>query len=884
MSGPPRWSERLLGRLLPAEAAEEIIGDLREEWERAGSRPGRYMRHALATLSVAWHFLSLRRPHAEWWSHFRLALRRLRREPTFSAVAVGAIALGIGVNVLMLAIADTVLFSPLPYPDEDRLAVLSNDHTGSSTGGFGVAYPNIRDVRARVRGIESTALYLDWQDVAYQTEDGAIRLPAAFVSEDYTRLLGLEAALGRFFTPDENRENDPAHVVVLGQGTWRSVFGADPKVVGRTLTLNGRPYEVIGVSDDDRGDLRYLWGQDPVGVYLPLFSVEELIGFDLDGGRGDRYLNGLVRLRQGTSVDEARSELAAIASDLAREFPRTNEGWSYSLQPLDEAMYEQLRTPTSAVLGISMLVFVLVGVNLLTLILLRAAGRGREVAVRLALGAGRARILGQLSAESVVLAAVGWVLGTALAAWGLEVFSASEAVRLPESATLALDVRVLIVSAGAAAALALLLGLAPALALLRSGRANRADLLHAGKGSAGARRVRMQGALVAAEVALACVLLVGAGLMLESFRTLRGTGHGFDTDRLLLVRVDVRNAGFGADERIAFARDLERQSELLTGAEDAFVWSPNRLGHGNQVSILTAEGRFEIAPEERIEASLHTLHPGTLQSLGMRLLRGRDVADSDDADSPRVALISESLARALWPGEDPVGRRVSTPQGGGVLDVEVVGVVADARHRTRLIEPFEAQRDIYYPYAQTPRGVLTVAVRYAEGASVQNLVDGVRAVVRESSPSAPVFGVTTMAERMRSEEGPARLGAVLVALYAVLAVSLAALGLYGVLAHGVQLQLREIGIRKALGADRASLMSRVVGRGMAMAVAGLAVGVALAIPGAHLLQDALYGVEPGAAHVYVIVLGALALVALASCAIPASRAVRVAPSDVLRAE
>ncbi len=636
--------------------------------------------------------------------------------------------------------------------------------------------------------------------------------------------------------------------------------------------------------DDDRGDLRYLWGQQPVQIYLPLFAVEPLVGFDLDGGRGNRYLNGIVRLREGTSLSDARSELGVISADLAREFPRTNEGWSYAIRPLDEAMYEQLRTPTSAVLGISLLVFVLVAVNLLTLVLLRAAGRQDETAVRRALGAGRARIFAQLLAESTVLASLGWALGTALGAAGLELFSASGAIRLPAFATVALDGRVLAVSAAAAFALALLLALAPAAELLRGGGAGTASMLRGGRGSADRGRVRIQSMLVAAEVAVACVLLVGAGLLLESFRTLRSTGYGFETDRLLLAQVDVRAAEYEVDELRSLTATLASEAERMPGAVDAFIWSPNRLGHGNQVEILTPEGRWDVAPEERIEASLHALHPGTLESLGIPLLAGRDVSGADEPEGPRVALVSESLARALWPGLDPLGRRIETEDAGERFSVEVVGVVADARHRTRLIEPFEAQRDIYYPYAQHARGVLTVAVRYGEGAEVASLTDGVRTIVRDLSPTSPVFGVTTMAERMREEEGPARLGALLVGVYALLAVALAALGLYGVLAHGVQLQLREIGIRMALGAERSALVGRVVRRGMVMTVAGLVIGGALAIPGARLLESVVYGGGGALPWIFPLVLGSLALVALASCAIPAQRAVRVAPSDVLRAE
>ena len=884
MTRPPRWTEALLTWLLPSEASEEIVGDLREEWRRGRQGPLRHLRHLAAVLSVALHFFIGQRTRLGWRQHLRVALRRLGREPSFSGVAVSAIALGIGVNVLMLAIAETVLFAPLPYPESDRLTILTNDHTGSSTGGFGVAYANIRDVREQAPSLEAVALYLDWQDVAYQAETGAIRIPAAFVSDEYVSSLGLRTAFGRFFTSDENRENAPAPVAVLGHGTWQSVFGGDPGVLGRSISLNGRPYEIIGVAGDDRGDLRYRWGQDPVGIYLPLFAAEPLVGFDLDADRGGRYLNGLVRLREGTDIRAARQELEAISRELAAEFPRTNEGWSYAIQSLDEAMYEGLRTPTAAVLGISVLVFALVTVNLLTLILLRASGRIEETAVRRVLGAGRSRIVAQLLTESTVLAGLGWIVGMGVAAWGLGLVQASDAVRLPEFATLALDMRVLLVSLCAAGLLAVVLAAAAAATLLRAVSRRRDDVLKGLRGSRGRRGVRIQGSLVVVEVALASLLLVGAGLFLESFRTLHGTGYGFETERLLLARIDARNEELGTEELLSFASTLESSAEGLDGVEDAFVWSPNRLGHGNQVDILTPEGRWEVAPEERLEASLHTLRPGTLESVGLRLVAGRGVEPGDGPDAPRVAWVSESLGQALWPGDSPLGRRMETVEGGERVSIEVVGVVSDARHRTRLIEPFAAQRDVYYPYAQNPGGLLSLALRYEEGAALTPLATAVREIVADLSPASPVHGVTTMAERMRLEEGPARLGALLVASYAVLAVGLAALGLYGVLAHDVQLQLREIGIRKALGARRGTLLARVLRRGMALTGVGLVVGLALAVPASGLVRGALYSEDAAAPWIYGAVLAALFLVALLSSALPAGRAVRVSPMDVLRTE
>jgi putative ABC transport system permease protein len=876
------WVDRLIEALLPHEVAEEVLGDLWEERMQEPDGLAARVRYVVRALAVVTRFAWAGRWRLALAGDLRVSVRKLRRDPTFTIVAVGAFALGVGANVLMLSIAEAVLFAPLPYPEPDRLAVISNDHSGSDTGGFGVSWDNTRDLLQRTHAVESVALYLDWRDISLQGERGAFQIAGAFVSNEYIELLDLQPSLGRFIRPDENQVNAPGSVVVLGYGTWRDVFGADPRVLGRSVLLNGHPYEVIGVAADDRGDLRYRWGLDPVGIYLPLFAAEQLADFQFVGNRGGRYFNAVARLDDGVSVQSAQEELAGLARELALEFPETNQGWRYRIQALDEALFEAVRAPTVALVAVSGLVFLLVVVNLLTLTLLRSAGRQGEIAMRQALGAGPSRIARQLLTENLVLFLVGGAVGLALGHVGLLAFRAQDAVRLPAYAEVGLDARIILITAAAALALAAILALGPAMGLLRGTQS--ATLHGVSRGSTGSAGMRVRGALVAGEVALALVLLVAAGLLTQSYASLRDTGYGFDTERLFLARVDVSGSEYGAEEQRIFARELAARGSSLPGVESAFIWAPNRLGHGNQVDLLAGENRWDTHPEERIEASQHAVHPGTLEALGIERVAGRDVGPSDAVGTPRVALVSEALASSLWPGEAAVGRRMEARDGEGVQVIEVIGVVADARHRTRLVNAFGRQLDVYYPFVQRPWPYLTLALRYQAGTSVAELASATREIVREMEPAAPVHGVTTMAEWMRDEEATARIGARLVGAYAVLAVALAALGLYGVLAHNVKLQLREIGIRMALGADRGRVLRHVLGQGLAIVVIGVVGGAAAAGALGPRLAVALYDAEPNTVGVLLSVTLVISITALVACGLPALRAIRLDPAAVLQAE
>ncbi len=880
--GPGRAAERFAAWIVGRDRAESVIGDLVEEYEGVCSRRGQWVAGVWFLLQTL--FVGTRLRLGEWrgpgWgADVRVGVRRLMREPGFSVVAVLALALAIAANGVVLSVARTVLFGPMPFPAWDRLGVLTSDHVGSETGGFGVSLLSMSDLSERTRTIEASSLYMDWQDLTLTTRDEAHRVPAAFVDAAYFDLLGLDVSLGRAITPEENQPTGAQPVAVLGHGFWRSAFGGDPNVVGRSLLLNGRSWQIIGVLADDRGDLRYRWGEDPVGIFLPLRAADALTPFQLDTSRGLRVLNALVRLNPSATIPTMQEELTRISESLAQIYPADHEGWTFRIEALDEAFYASFRAPTRVLIGGSIVVLLLVIVNLTTLVLIRATGRSDEWRVRRTLGASRGVLFRQLVTEHSILTLAGGTAGILLALWLLSLIESSAALNLPSYASTRLEGRTVVASLSVALVLGAWFSAMTMLAL--RGQSSGAGL--SGTRQSASRTVRRaQAGLVAAEVALALALLVGAGLLLQSLRTLEGTGYGFDAERLLLARVDLRGERFSDDVLRAQSSQLIERAERIAGVEAAFVWSPNRLGHGNDVELLTLEGRFRDNPHERLEASMHLLHPGTLAKLGVPLLSGRDVAASDGAGAPRVALISQDLATALWPGQDPIGQRMETVERGSPLFITVIGVVGNARHRTRLIQPFGPQRDIYYPYAQNPLRTWTLALRYADGADVAAITRAARGVIRDIDPQLPVHEVTTMAERMREEESRSRLATTLVATYALLALALATLGLYGVISYWVAQRRREIGIRLAVGAGRGAILRTILHGGVSAVGFGIVAGVVLAVASAGAIEAALYGTRPLQAPVFAVAAVTLALVALAACVVPAWRASRLEPSVVLR--
>lgn len=881
-TSPPRILERLVGALVPPEARETVLGDLHEDWGRMTERRGSLQAAAWyvgAGLAVGLHYArrGLLSPDGGR-GDLRTGLRRLRRTPGFTLLALTGVGLGVGANAVTLSVADAVLLAPLPFPASERLGLLTYDFSGSESDGFGIAWRDLEALRERSATLERVTGVLDWRQVDLTGDGEARRVAASFVGPGYLELLGAEAVRGRTFTDGENAPGAGAPVALLSRAFWIQALGGEPDVVGRSLTLNGVPVTVVGILRGEAHDLRQRFDR-PADVYLPLFAAEAVLEEDLREERGEGPLNALVRLRPGATAAELRTELTRISGELAGDFPDTNEGWTLHFEPLEEVFYRDVRTPVAVLLAGALLIFLLVAFNLGGLVLVRGLGRRREAAIRRVLGAPPGRNLRLSLVETSLLAVGGGLLGLGLGRVGVAALAGSPLLALPSFAPVRLTPGAVAASLLFVGLLAVGLGLAGAAPLGR-GASHPAQGARTTSGP-GTRRARAL--LVVSELGMALALLVVSGLLLRSLAELRTTDMGFDPDGLLTLKLELRGERYDEpDARRAAADELVARAGAVPGVTAAFLWSPNGVGEGSWVDLLTREDRWDRHPAERLEASRHHVLPGALERAGIEVLRGRDVGPGDDAESPEVALVSESLAEHLWPGEDPIGRRLESRPGGELRVREVVGVVEDARHRSRLADPFGPQLDVYYAFRQrTPRR-LTLAARLAPGADPGSVVSGLRAVVADLDPALPAWDVTTMEERMRREEARTRLTTFVVLAYGLLAAVLASLGIYGVLAQGVRDRTREIGVRLALGADTRAVMAAVAGTGIRALAGGAVLGILMVWAAHGLVSGILYGVSLWDPAALIGALALLAVVGTAATAVPALRAAGVEPAEVLK--
>jgi putative ABC transport system permease protein len=814
----------------------------------------------------------------------RLGARALRRRPGFAAVALLTVALGVGLNTAIFSLADAVFLRPLAYPASERLGLLSTERVVDSSG-FSVSYLELRDVEERNRVFEELAFFLDWRSVNLSGGDRPERIAVNFVTADYFGLLGFQPLLGSLFAPGDDGEGPLEPVAVLSYGLWRQRFGGDAEVVGRSVVLDGMTFAVVGVLSPEVSDLGQRFGQRP-DAYLPLTWAEPLLQQSIRERRGARYLTGVVRWRAGITEQDVRDDLDRISTELAGEHPESNRGWRLVMRPVSALMFEHAREATLVLLAGAGLVLLLVCANLAGLLLIQGTERSGELAMRRALGAGRERVVRQLVTESLLLGLVGGALGIGVAFLGVRLLASTDALRLPTFVSLALDRRALAAAVAISLLTGVLVGVTPA---LRAGRVEALACLRGGRSLVGGGGARA--AMLSAQVALAVVLMAGAVLLVDSLRQLQATELGFDDQRLITARLDLQGERYDDPEALrAVADALLERARALPGVEDALLWGPSRLGGGNWVRFVTREGRYDRI-DERIEASRHHLLPGALAALGVPILRGRDLSSADRPGAPPVALVSEALARVLWPDRDPVGQRLATSIDGEVVAVEVVGVTGNAKHRMRVDDFLSADFDVYFAYRQEPERHLNLLLRFAsaagadraaESAVVSRIVPALRGAIGRIDLDLPIYQVGTLREQLAEEEARSRLSAALVSSYALLAMALASLGIYGALALAVRQRAREIGLRLALGASRADILEHVLGQGMRVLVAGAALGVAGAYGVSRLLGSTLYGATSLDLGRLLLVIAGLAAMAILGVTLPARQASRIEPTAALQ--
>ncbi len=775
----------------------------------------------------------------------RFALRSLRRSPGYAAAALLTLALGIGGAASVFSVVRAVSRPPA-YPQAERLVHLWATWPGGA-GNFG--YPDFRALVDGNRSFEKIAAYETWGSVALTGRERPEMLRPSFVTADYFELLGGRALAGRLFGGEENGLVAGGAVTVISHDAWRSRFGGDPAIVGRALSLNGRPYTVVGVMAPEFRDL----GQAEHGVpapdlWLPAAAAPQLIGQPPLTDPYSIYW-GEARLRPGVTLDEARRNLAEVAAARAAAEPTARARHGLELQSLRERLAGPVSRPAYLLFGGATFILLLGCVNLASASLLRLERRRAEIALRSALGASSARLVRQLLVEAALLAAAGALAGTALAIGLTRLFGNWVRGNVAALVVPRVDVWVLLCALGLALGTMALFGVLPALVGRRVDL--RAALASGGTRGATAGPSRLRRAMAVVQVALATVLLVGAGLMGRSLARLLGQPMGYDTAELLTLRIDLSGDRYAdGPARARFASLFEETVRTLPGVRSVSLWGPSMLGKATWVvSVFPAE-RAPSGPNDFVQAFRHSVNPGALANLGLPLRSGRELARSDVAGAPLVAVISETLARQLWPGEDAVGKRLRRVDP-ALAPITVVGVAGDAQHRDRYslgdvaagIGPCGVgpQRDIYLPFAQRPNPSLTAAVRFSgDNAALGAAIAG---AVARLDRDLPVSDVALLDHRLaRQASAPAAIAS-LFAAFATFAAFLAALGLYGVIAQSVEMRARELGIRLALGAGAGALVRREVRAGSAFAGLGAALGVLGAIACVRFLDALLFGVS-----------------------------------------
>ena len=807
----------------------------------------------------------------------RFALRTLVKAPGFTAVVVLVLAVGIGANTAIFSLVDAMLVRGLPYPSPERLVLLIGNVQREAVERRGGSYPDFEDWREQSASFAGIAAYAGIAATVATGEGDPARVPGEAVSASYFSLLDVAPAMGRTFRPDEDEAPGRAAVAVIGHALWQDQFSSDLDVVGRTFRLNGDPHEVVGVMPPGFagvGDNARLWIP-----FVNAYSADRL------DSRGTRWLNALGRLDDGVTLEQAQTELDAIASRLEAAYPDTNEARGVEISPLSVETFGDLRPAVLALMGAVSFVLLIACANVANLLIGRSEARQREIAVRTALGAGRGRLLRQLVTESCVLALAGAAGGIVLARIAVDALVASSPVEFPSFVEPGLNLQVLAFTVGVAMACGVALGLAPVLhtRMARLGAA----LKDSSRGSTGGGSRRVRASLVVAEVALAVVLVVGAVLMIRTVSNLAAVDPGFDTESLLTLNLAIPVAPLPASEVAATAqapgarpplavppRELLDRLLAVPGVVSAALSSDRPLQGGGSAVFYAAEGHQATEAETRPRAYYHRVTPGFFETMGIPIVQGRTFLESELRPDFSSVIVSENVARRFWPGEDAVGRRISL----GSTTLSIVGVVGETLYRSMPANP-TADPDLFIPYAET--GVQSVILRTAVPPA--SVVPTVRDVVRQASPDIVVFQVDPIDALVAAQTAQSRFTTWLMGLFAGVALLLAVIGIYGVMSYLVAQRTREFGIRLALGAGRRQILGVVVGSGARLVAVGLVLGTAAAFGLSRLIEAQLFGVS-AADPSGLAAVGLLALVAMVACSVPALRATRVDPIVALRDE
>ena len=803
----------------------------------------------------------------------RYGIRMLAKKPAFTVVAVLTLALGIGANTSIFTVVDAALLRSLPYKDPARLVQLWETRRTGDLKQVDASYPDYLDWGGQATALEGICGYTGWGGSFTLTgRDTPEMIEGARVTASFFSVLGVEPMLGRAFLPGEDRP-DAEPTVILSHSLWQRRFGADPNIIGQRLILDGNGYTVLGV-------LPQSFQFAPMGkaeLWVPLrpfpFQVNR---------RFMHWLDVIARLKPGVTLEQAQAEMTTIAARIEQENLESHTGAGIKIVPLHEQVIGPVRPLLLVLLGAVGFVLLIACANVASLLLVRAASRRKEIGIRLALGATRWRLMQQLISESLILAFAGGAVGLVLAQWGVEllvgVIPASQLSFMPYLQGLTINARVFLFTGGVSLLTGIIFGLAPA---WQSAKLDlQASLKDGGRRSAGSSRQRVRSLLVVSEIALALVLLAGAGLMIKSTLRLLAVNLGFNPENLMTMQLSLPDSRYSEDDQArAFHQQLLARVEALPGVVG--VATVNRLPmEGGPVDLLLVEGQTPPPLGEEPKASARVVSSGYFRTMGISLLKGRYFTEQDNQSVPRVLIINRALANRLFDYEDPVGRRIIF-SGDVTKPHEIVGVVDDER-----VGPLDedASSVIYRPYLQEPWTNLRLVVRTA--ADPQNIVSAVRGEVQALDSGLALYSIATMRQLITDTPSTflRRYPALLMGVFAAVALILSAVGIYGVISYSVSQRTHEIGIRMALGARRGHVFRLVVGEGLVLTLIGIGIGVAAAAALTRFLSGLLYGVSATDPVTFIVISLILAGVALVACFVPARRAMRVDPGVALRYE
>jgi putative ABC transport system permease protein len=807
----------------------------------------------------------------------RYGIRMLMKNPGFTIIAVFTLALGIGANTAIFSIVNAELLRPLPFRDSGRLVSVATGNSRMHSSNGSSSYPDFADWRSQNQVFEKMAAYTDAAFTLTGQENPA-HLEGASVSAEMFDLLGVSPELGRTFQAGEDEPNH--HVVIISDHLWKQQFGSDPGIIGRIITIDHTGYTVVGVMPPN---FRYPLQREPEAMWSTLSALNETSDNSpaMAQQRGAHFLSCIARLKPGVTLAQAQAAMDVIASSLSKQYPDTNKYMSVHLRSEQERLIGAIRPALLMMMIAVGLVLLIACVNVANLLLARATTRGREIAIRTAMGAGRVRVARQLLTESLLLAIFAGVLGTAFAFWGSDVLVRLSPENLPRVAEIHIDGWALAFTASLSLLTGILFGLAPA---LQSTHSNIVEALKEGSLSTTAGRSRhgLRSSLVIVEMALALILLVSAGLLIRSLIRLQNVNPGFDPHNVMTGSLDLPDAKYSNPKKAEFFRELTPLLNALPGVQSAAAVFPLPMSGDEIRTSFQIEGR-PVAKSDEPHTSVRIVTPNYFSTMRIPLLQGRDFTERDEAKATPVLIVNQAFAQQFFPGENPVGKHIqpgiSNGGPGTAAMREIVGVVGNVKFEDLTTE---FSPESYIPYGQLQFGSVTIVARSSK--DPEGLAKPIASVVQSLDKDLPAYAPKTIEQYLDGTIAVPRFNTFLLAIFAALAMILTAVGLYGVISYSVAQRTHEIGIRMALGAQPSDMMRLVVGQGIRLALFGVGLGLVAAFGLTRLLSSLLFGVSATDPLSFAIVVAMLFAVVLLACYIPARRAMRVDPMVALRYE